>query len=121
MNNKPPADNAYDYLNDVYANHPDLKEELERRASAKGLELGRILLKRKDLPPDLYAPLPPKDIVKHITVERMHEAINVLLEVDLLSDGQWTEIEALRTAHAGLIVLLTLAEIAQEEQTKEDK
>lgn len=59
-------------------------------------------------------PLLPEYIVSRIGAQRIQETAKVLLEIDMLSLGQWSQIEAVRTCHAGLVVLLTLAEIARE-------
>lgn len=63
-----------------------------------------------------HGPLLPEWIVERIGAERIQTAAEVLLEIDILTIGEWTEIDKMRTAHAGLVVLLTLAEIARERE-----
>jgi hypothetical protein len=97
--------------------------DVAERAKVKGATMAKIAWARA-LGEDglLYknvlenGPLMPASIVEVIGVERMQEAAQVLLEVDILSAGEWSEIEAMRTSHAGLMVLLTLAEVARERQ-----
>jgi len=66
-------------------------------------------------------PLLPEWVVERIGAERIQTATEVLLEIDILTAGEWAEIESLRMAHAGLIVLLTMAEIAREAQERPTK
>jgi hypothetical protein len=103
-------------------------DALKERAKAKGAECARDAWQEilgSDEGEQLYkaivenGPLLPEWIVMRIGDERIRDAAKVLLEVDILSMGEWTEIEALRTCHAGLVVLLTLAEAAMEEQPQE--